>query len=120
MSSATPSAKQYYQALRDRLVAIRENLKWTQENMAAALGIEVDTYKKYERRPDGKFSKFPSHLFERLALITHKELYYIVTGNNVRHLRRPTDEKDNGGLTTPQEHSPAAGLRRSVDKRKRR
>lgn len=81
MMNDAPTASRYDAAFRERLIAIRESLKWTQADMAQALGISLDRYKKYEIR-----SKFPPYLYEKLALVTHRELYYIVTGRNVRVL----------------------------------
>lgn len=48
--------------------------------MASALGIPLVTYKSYEVR-----SKFPPHLIERLALVTHTDVGYIVTGKATVH-----------------------------------
>lgn len=82
MAGATVSERNYYAALRSRLVSTRHQLDWSQADMANALGIPLANYKKYEVR-----SKFPLHLVERLALVTHRDVEYIVTGKNVRQLR---------------------------------
>lgn len=83
-----PTERMYYDDFRRRLIAIRTRLDWTQQQMATALGIEKENYKKYERR-----SKFPLHLIEQLALVTHSEIDFIVTGRNVRPFvrRRASD-----------------------------
>jgi len=47
--------------------------------MADALNVPIDNYKKYETR-----SKFPPHLLERLALVTHRDLDFWVCGRKVR------------------------------------
>ena len=75
----------YYAAFRERLKTIRVEMDYSQEEMATALGIPLANYKKYEIR-----SKFPPHLFERLALVTQRPLAYIVTGKgpNVRVISR--------------------------------
>lgn len=73
--SANISERQYYDAFRERLVRLRRSLDWSQADMAAALNIPLPNYKKYERR-----SKFPLHLIERLALVTHRDVEFIVTG----------------------------------------
>lgn len=77
----------YHEAFRKRLRAIREELDWSQSEMADALGIPLENYKKYERR-----SKFPPHLLDRLALVTHRNIEYIVTGRgpNIRVVRART------------------------------
>jgi transcriptional regulator with XRE-family HTH domain len=73
--TAFVSDRAYYDDFRARLRTIRDELGWSQADMADALNLSVDTYKKYESR-----SKFPAYLFERLALITHRRIEYIVTG----------------------------------------
>jgi transcriptional regulator with XRE-family HTH domain len=75
----------YYDAFRKRIKTIRDELEWSQAEMANALGIPLANYKKYEIR-----SKFPPHLFERLALVTHRNIEFIVTGRgpNVRTIGR--------------------------------
>lgn len=80
MAYMQPSAQQYYLSFRERLKDIRAQLKWSQADMANALGIPLVTYKSYEVR-----SKFPPHLIERLALVTHTDVGYIVTGKAPIH-----------------------------------
>jgi transcriptional regulator with XRE-family HTH domain len=74
-----PTERAYYNEFRQRLIAARKRLEWTQLQMATALGIELENYKKYERR-----SKFPLHLIEQLALVTHSDIDFVVTGRNVK------------------------------------
>lgn len=83
MATKSPTERAYYDAFRTRLIATRKRLDWTQLQMATALNIELENYKKYERR-----SKFPLHLIEHLALVTHSEIDYIVTGRNVKAFTR--------------------------------
>ena len=85
MASEKVSERAYYSAFRQRLRSIREELDWSQAEMASALGIPLDNYKKYEIR-----SKFPPHLFEKFALVTHRNIDFIVTGRgpNVRVIAR--------------------------------
>lgn len=71
-----PAASAYYSGFRDRLVLLREELDWSQAQMAKALGVPLANYKKYEIR-----SKFPLHKIELLALVTHETVEYVVTGN---------------------------------------
>jgi transcriptional regulator with XRE-family HTH domain len=75
----------YYDAFRKRIKTIRDELEWSQAEMADALGVPLANYKKYEIR-----SKFPPHLFERLALVTHRNIEFVVTGRgpNVRAIGR--------------------------------
>lgn len=73
----------YHEAFRERLVALRESLGWTQPQMAKALQISVDNLKKYET-----IYKFPPYLYESLALVTHRDIHYIVTGKNITQFRK--------------------------------
>lgn len=83
MADDKVTEREYHDAFRERLVALRESLGWKQPQMAKALGISLDSLKKYET-----VYKFPPHLYEQLALVTHREIEYIVTGRNVRQLRQ--------------------------------
>lgn len=58
-----------------RVKALREARGMSQREMAAALGISLDRYKKYESR-----SVLPPYLLDRFAAVTHKPIAYIVTG----------------------------------------
>lgn len=75
---------EYHQAFRRRLREMREAIGYTQVQMATALDMPLVNYKQYEVR-----SKFPLHKLERLALVTHETLDYIITGHHRRapHLR---------------------------------
>ncbi|MFZ5783952.1 MAG: helix-turn-helix domain-containing protein [Pseudomonadota bacterium] len=84
--SATEKATEraYHESFRRRLKDLREELQWSQADMANALGLSLDNYKKYEIR-----SKFPPHQYEKLALVTHKSVDFIVTGRiNITQFRR--------------------------------
>jgi DNA-binding XRE family transcriptional regulator len=59
-----------------RVKDLRAGKGWTQKQMAAALGIPLDRYKKYEDR-----SPMPTYLLERFALIVDRTVGYVVTGN---------------------------------------
>lgn len=58
-----------------RVRAARDHRGWTAEQMATALGIPPDRYRKYEVR-----SPLPLYLVERFCIITGEELTYMVTG----------------------------------------
>lgn len=65
-----------------RVTALRKAQKresgkeWTAEDMAYALGIEPDTYRKYESR-----SFMPHELLPRFAMITGVSVEYVLTGS---------------------------------------
>jgi DNA-binding XRE family transcriptional regulator len=62
-----------------RLRELRNGRGWTAEQMATALGVPPDRYRKYEVR-----SPMPIYLIERFALIVGQDVHYIVTGKNER------------------------------------
>lgn len=59
----------------DRVRALREGKGWTQEQMALALGISAERYRKYEKR-----SVMALYLLPRFAAIVECDLTYLVTG----------------------------------------
>lgn len=77
-------------AFQDRLRRARKEMGWSQPRMAAALGLGLDAYKKYEKRPR---SAFPLHLLPKLAVITDTPYAYwfgfqdSADRSNVRPLR---------------------------------
>ncbi len=85
MADDKVTERSYYEAFRERLKSIRNDLDWSQAEMADALGTSLDKYKKYEIR-----SKFPPFLYEKLALVTHRNIEFIVTGRgpNLRPVGR--------------------------------
>lgn len=70
-----PAVTAYYEDFRERLVSLRLQLNWSQPQMADALGLTLARYQKYEIR-----DKFPLHLIAKLALVTHRDVEFIVTG----------------------------------------
>ena len=64
-----------------RIKTLREALGWTQEEMATALGVPLERYKKYETR-----SPLPPYLIERFALVVRREPFFVLTGK----AQRPT------------------------------
>lgn len=77
-----PAASEYTAELVARVKALRESMKtpdgarWTSEQMAKALDIPADRYRKYESR-----TPLPHELLERFALIVGVTVEYLVTGN---------------------------------------
>lgn len=62
----------------ERTKALREHRGMTSADMATALGIPVDRYRKYESR-----TTMPHELLERFALIVGVTLEFLVTGRRV-------------------------------------
>lgn len=69
----------FNQAYCARLRALRTQRGWTAEQMATALGVPPDRYRKYEVR-----SPMPPYLIERFALIVGQDVHYLVTGKTER------------------------------------
>jgi transcriptional regulator with XRE-family HTH domain len=61
--------------LTKRVHRLRNERGWTAEQMATALGIGAERYRKYEYR-----SPLPHYLIERFALIVGRDVEYILTG----------------------------------------
>lgn len=85
MATRDPTERTYHEAFRARLRGIRLDLGWSQLDMAKALGTPLESYKKYEKR-----SKFPPHLIDQLARVTHRPIEYVLTGRgpNIRVVHR--------------------------------
>lgn len=71
----TPRELQFNQAYIARVKALREAKGWTSEQMAIALGIPAERYRKYESR-----SPLPTYLLEAFAQITDADPLYVLTG----------------------------------------
>ncbi len=80
---AAPTPKEFHARLKQRLQQTREELHWTQDQMATALGVNLDTYKKWELR-----GRFPIHFIEKLSLVTHRPIDYWIAGRNVIQFAR--------------------------------
>jgi transcriptional regulator with XRE-family HTH domain len=67
----------------DRLCArvqrLRNERGMTAAEMAIALGIPAERYRKYEVR-----SPLPQYLIERFAIIVGRDVEYVLTGNSTR------------------------------------
>lgn len=68
----------FNQELCARVRALRDAKDWSQEQMATALGVPVERYRKYETR-----SPLPSYLMERFALITDCTVEHLLTGKSI-------------------------------------
>lgn len=70
----------FNQAYSARVRELRLERGWTADQMATALGVPADRYRKYEVR-----SPMPLYLVERFALIVGRDIAYVITGRNDRH-----------------------------------
>jgi len=71
-------------ALCARVKRLREEKGWTAEQMAIALGIPPERYRKYENR-----SPLPQYLIPRFALVVDRSSEYILTGKEPRQVVIP-------------------------------
>jgi transcriptional regulator with XRE-family HTH domain len=67
----------FNEALIARVHRLRNDKGWTAEQMAIALGIPPDRYRKYEYR-----TPLPHYLIERFALQVGREVEYILFGRS--------------------------------------
>lgn len=68
---------EFNDALCARTRCLRKERGWTAEQMAIALGINVDRYRKYESR-----TPLPHYLVERFALIVGRDIEFVLTGKH--------------------------------------
>ncbi len=66
---------EFNEAFIARVKRLREDRGWTSEQMATALGIPPERYRKYEYR-----SVLPHYLIEPFAMIVERDLAYMLTG----------------------------------------
>jgi transcriptional regulator with XRE-family HTH domain len=66
-------------ALCARVHRLRNARGWTAQQMATALGVPADRYRKYEYR-----SPLPHYLIERFALIVGRDIDFVLTGQSSR------------------------------------
>lgn len=78
----------FNQAFCARVQELRKARGWTAEQMATALGVPPDRYRKYEIR-----SPLPVYLIERFALICGRDIHYVVTGAHERRIKPPSNLK---------------------------
>lgn len=70
----TPEAEKAFIAeFQVRLLKTRQEMDWSRERLAKALGITKDMLKHYETRD---ISPFPIYLLPKLVETTHKPLHY--------------------------------------------
>lgn len=70
-----PDEARFNDELCARVARLRAEREWTQEQMATALGVPKERYKKYETR-----SPLPVYLIPRFAQIMDCSIEYVMTG----------------------------------------
>jgi DNA-binding XRE family transcriptional regulator len=65
----------FNEAFVKRIHRLRNERDWTAEQMATALGIPAERYRKYEYR-----TPLPHYLLERFALIVGRDVEYLLLG----------------------------------------
>lgn len=73
----------FNETLVQRTHDLRKGRGWTAEQMATALGVPVERYRKYEKR-----SPLPAYLMERFCLIVDCDLDYLLTGRRRQVIAR--------------------------------
>lgn len=79
--------KEFNERLCARIARLREERGWTQAQMAAALIVPFERYKKYETR-----SPMPGYLIPRFAQHVDRDVAYILTGKVAEPGRRAARE----------------------------
>lgn len=74
---------EFNDALCTRIARLREERGWTQAQMAAAVGVPFERYKKYETR-----SPMPHYLLPRFAQQVDRSVEYLLTGKLAPQARR--------------------------------
>jgi transcriptional regulator with XRE-family HTH domain len=75
MKKEHPREDRYRSAITARLQLLRKAMGKSQPEMAEALGVPLDRYRKYETR-----TPLPGYLIEPLAELTGYSVHFIVTG----------------------------------------
>lgn len=74
------SERIYKESFNRRVKECRVEASLTQEKVAVALGIQKDTYSKYEQWRTERITCLPHYLIERFAIIVRRTPTYILTG----------------------------------------
>lgn len=82
--TAWPEEAQFNDQLCARTQRLRIEREWTQQQMAAAIGVPFERYKKYESR-----SPMPPYLIPRFAQVLDRSISYILTGKDEAVARGP-------------------------------
>lgn len=88
MAGETNEELLFNNALCARVKQFREEKGWTAAQMATALGIPADRYRKYETR-----SPIPAYLMERFCLIVDCDLENLLFGKPRRRADRTAESR---------------------------
>jgi len=86
----------FNEALRGRIRELREAGPWNQEQMAEALGIPAERYRKYETR-----SPMPPYLIQRFASIVGKDAEFVLTGKAAIRRKRSNQKQPSAARQDP-------------------
>lgn len=75
-------------ALCARVHRLRNERGWTAAQMATALGVPAERYRKWEYR-----SAIPHYLIERFALIVGRDIEYVLTGKIAPRMASAVEER---------------------------
>lgn len=76
--------QEFNEAFIKRVKRLREERGYTSEQMATALGIPAERYRKYEYR-----TPLPQYLIEQFAQIVDRDVAYMLTGKSTVPAARP-------------------------------
>lgn len=74
--------------LQARCKKLRLEKNWTAEQMAEALGVSADRYRKYENR-----SPLPYYYIPKFALVVDRSIEYVLTGKERKQGKTKTNNK---------------------------
>lgn len=75
--------QEFNEAYIARIKRLREERGWTSEQMATALGLPPERYRKYEYR-----SPMPHYLVAQFAEIVDRDVAYVLTGKAAFRVKR--------------------------------
>jgi DNA-binding XRE family transcriptional regulator len=83
--------QEFNEAFIARVKRLREERGWTSEQMATALGIPAERYRKYEYR-----TPLPQYLIEPFAIVVDRDVHYLLTGKATETKRAPSSLRRTG------------------------
>lgn len=81
---------EFRKAFVGRVRQIRESLGWSPTHMAEMMNVEIESWRKYEKR-----TPLPHHLIPKFCLLTGVDVWYLFTGERVGKVQpRPLLRRD--------------------------